>query len=167
MKQADRTIERLTARAAITDALARFARGIDRRDWQLARSAYHADAFDDHGDYKGDVDGLLANIERRHASIAHSFHFLGNCLIEFVDDVTAIVETYVIVVQSRADDADLVDQSASRYVDRFERRSGDWRIVHRTVVPEVGWQLRSQAIHGNWAVSRRDGSDPIDLVSPT
>lgn len=154
-------IERLAARAAIGDVLARFARGVDRRDWDLVRSAYHPGAFDDHGDYKGDINGLVDVLVRRHATLRRSFHFLGNCLIEFADDTTAHVETYVRVIQSSPGADDTITNGACRYVDRFEERVGEWRIVHRTVVPESCWVAQELPLSGNWAQPRRDRSDPL------
>jgi hypothetical protein len=49
------------------------------------------------------------------------------------------VESYWLVVlkQLESDDGDLV---GGRYLDRFERREGEWRIAKRVVVPE--WHSR-------------------------
>jgi hypothetical protein len=38
-----------------------------RQDWKAARAAYHDDAFDDHGFFKGPPDQFLAHIEKLHA----------------------------------------------------------------------------------------------------
>ena len=46
-------------RQAIVDCIHRYARGVDRADDELLRSAYHPDAVEDHGAYIGDVDGLI------------------------------------------------------------------------------------------------------------
>ncbi|MSW28497.1 MAG: nuclear transport factor 2 family protein, partial [Actinobacteria bacterium] len=64
----------LVERQKICDVLARYARGVDRREWNLVSDAYHPDAFDDHGGYKGGVPGLLEWLERRHATIEQSMH---------------------------------------------------------------------------------------------
>ena len=42
-------IEAAVAKLEIREALARYARGIDRQDVELAKSAYHPDATDEHG----------------------------------------------------------------------------------------------------------------------
>jgi hypothetical protein len=49
-------LDRLLAEADIRDAMARYARGADRNDLALLRTAYHADATDSHGYYVGDLD---------------------------------------------------------------------------------------------------------------
>ena len=58
-------------------------------------------------------------------------HFNTNVLIEFQSKERAFVETYVLVLQRFPDRR--VTASA-RYLDRFEKRNGEWRVVHRTLV---------------------------------
>ena len=124
-------LEELEARIAIEDCLKRFARAVDRQDWKLARTLYHDDAFDDHGFFKGPPDAFLAHIARMHELQTHSMHFNTNVLIEFESRQRAFVETYVLVLQRFADRR--VTASA-RYLDRFEKRNGEWRVAHRTLV---------------------------------
>ena len=125
-------VDELEARTAIEDCLKRFARAVDRQDWALARSLYHDDAFDDHGFFKGPPDAFLAHIRGLHAQQEHSMHFNTNVLIEFCSRDQAMVETYVLVLQRFRDG---VRKTASaRYLDRFEKRGGEWRVAHRTLV---------------------------------
>jgi 3-phenylpropionate/cinnamic acid dioxygenase small subunit len=157
---------RLADRAAIQDALARYARGIDRRDWEILRSAYHPHAMIDQADYKGDLDGLIDFIAPRHALVKQSMHMLTNCLIEFDSDDGALVETQFLAWLQAAEAPDLVraTRALGRYVDRFERRAGDWRIARRTVVFE---QLAAETVPAGpaldpaWALARRDADDPL------
>ena len=53
------TLDDLIDREQIRDVIYRYARGVDRRDYELVRSCYHPNATDDHGSYKGDVDGFI------------------------------------------------------------------------------------------------------------
>jgi ketosteroid isomerase-like protein len=129
-------LQELEARTAIEDCLKRFARAVDRQDWKAARAAYHDDAFDDHGFFKGPPDAFLAHIAKLHQQQHHSMHFNTNVLIEFQSRERAFVETYVLVLQRFADRR--VTASA-RYLDRFEKRrvngnAGEWRVAHRTLV---------------------------------
>lgn len=171
LQSAEQTLQTLIHRAEIQDAMARYARGVDRGDWELVRSAYHPDAYDDHGDYKGDIDGLIEWLEGRFANAENGMHFLGNCLIEFAGAGLALVETSWISQRLRppaaGEDADadrgdaMCRQSWGRYVDRFERRSGEWRIAHRTVVLDSVFALLARnAIRTGPAVwSKRDRTD--------
>jgi ketosteroid isomerase-like protein len=124
-------LEELEARTAIEDCLNRFARAVDRQDWALARTLYHDDGFDDHGFFKGPPDAFLAHIAKMHQVQQHSMHFNTNVLVEFQAKDRAFVETYVLVLQRFADRR--VTASA-RYLDRFEKRNGEWRVAHRTLV---------------------------------
>ena len=138
------TIRTLADRAAIWDALCRFARGVDRGDEAVIRSAYHPDAHDDHIDYRGDIDGFIDWLPVNFAGYDNSTHFLGQCLIEFAGPDLAMVETYYASRRLRPPgDAEaeglspgdmICRQSWGRYLDRFERRDGAWRIARRRLV---------------------------------
>ena len=141
MPAADAALARLVAESEIRDALARYARGADRNDIALIRSAYHADATDSHGYFSGTIDGFVEWFRERHATVTQSMHFLGNCLVEFDGDESAFVETYCRAYQRLRDPAapgTLQDLHVlCRYLDRFERREGRWAIAARTVVYET------------------------------
>jgi SnoaL-like domain len=143
----DAALAQLLDKDAIRDALCLYARGVDRGDWDLVRSTYHPDAYDDHGGYKGGIDGLIQWLDERFAGVDNSMHFLGNCLIEFASPDLALVETSFVSRRLRPPEGpererlgpnDAVSREAwGRYVDRFERRGGPWRVAHRTVVLEA------------------------------
>ncbi len=168
------TMQRLIDREEIRDLMMRYARGVDRGDWDAVRAVYHTDAHDDHGNYKGDVEGFIEFACSRTGSLPQCMHFLGNCLIEFASDEVAVVETYFMTAHTldaegqkaygAGDGADPMQLSSfGRYVDRVERRGGPWRIADRIVVFEatrvhVG---KTPPIKPEWAQLRRDQDDPI------
>ena len=163
----------------IRDVVRSYARGVDRRDWQLVAAAYHADGYDDHGGYKGGIPGLLEWLERRHASIDQSMHFLGNSMVDLLSETTAIAETYCVVYQRYGEQAQetiktwlgdqtlepgkaLMAELACRYVDRFELRDGNWRIARRTVVmEEVKVASRPVLLREGYGLARRDRTDSL------
>lgn len=175
---------RLVDRVAIEQALLRYTRGVDRRDWLLVRSAYHADAYDDHGVYKGGVDGLIEWMQRRHEGVLQAQHFMANTFIEFTGPDSALVETYVVSRQrpmpSSMMTADVKDYSAridpsairqteawARYVDVFECRDDDWRISRREVVLEIydsRQALPDGGVPPTFLSARRDAADPLFLA---
>jgi 3-phenylpropionate/cinnamic acid dioxygenase small subunit len=164
-EQAAQLLE-LSDRAAINDVLMKYVRGVDRRDWELVRSCYHDDAYQDHGAYAGDVDGLMAWSADWHKQIPVCMHTVSNVLIEVVGR-KAVAESYVIVHQMQADETgELVYGTAGcRYVDTFEDRPGiGWRIVKR-IVPLV-FTRPPDAAGDQPAItgaleSRRDDTDSI------
>lgn len=130
-------LRRLLDRQEIHDLLCRYARGCDRGDWELVRSAYHPDAEDDHVSFRGGVDDLIVWLTARFADVDNSVHFLGNQLVEPTGPDTAFVETYFI--SSRVVSGSRLRQSWGRYLDHVERRDGEWRIARRRVVLETSF----------------------------
>lgn len=167
---------RFEDRVAIQDALYRYARGVDRRDWELVRSSYHVNAYDDHGMYKGGIDGFIDYLSSRHQTVDLSLHFLTNSFIEWVGKDAALVETYFISRKlqkpqggagsagTRPDDETEEAEILGRYVDHFTRRNGEWRIFERVVIYE---SMRSTlvpdvALASEYTPARRDGDDPLE-----
>jgi ketosteroid isomerase-like protein len=133
-------LQQLVDEAAIRRVLVRYSRAIDRLDWDLLRTCYHPDAIDDHGLYRGDVEGFIDLLKDKLPLDDSTTHFLGNQEIEVEGDV-AYAETAAIARHRRParDGAPPHDYFGwLRYCDRFERRAGEWRIAHRIVVYEPG-----------------------------
>lgn len=160
-------IERLAARAEIQDTMYRYARGIDRRDWAAVRSTYHPDAWDEHGEFAGTVDEFIEFVSDRHATIPFSAHYIANCLIEFIDDSSAIVETYFLGMQRRpaaqAEGAEETDAEVMvRYVDLFQKRDdGVWRVAKRKLVYDSSRVRPSSHTPRKVITGTRDQEDPI------
>ncbi len=133
------TIERLVAMETIRQAVARYARGIDRLDADLMKTAYWPDAIDDHGVYVGDAMAFCDRVIETHARFAVTMHCNMNHTIEVDDDgLVANGEVYNTTFLLRVDDdgGQIVDQWWGRYLDRYEQRDGDWRIAYRVCVHE-------------------------------
>lgn len=137
------TVAELLAREEIRETLMRYSRGVDRLDKELLRTCFHDESTDDHGHFKGSghefADFIVGSLaERAH----HTSHTVANILIE-IDDLDAGVahaESYGIAYLRRTEDnVEWLDLFAGRYVDRFERRDGHWRIADRAVVHD--WSL--------------------------
>ncbi len=145
----DAELRRVVDQLAIRDLIFRYARGIDRRDFDLVRSCYHQDAIDDHGSYHGDVEGFIAYLSQNPGGSERSMHFLGNQLIE-IDGETAHAETYCVAFfrRSAVEDRPATDVYIwLRYLDRIERRDGPWKIAHR--VCAFDWS-RQDTVSSTW-----------------
>jgi cation transport regulator ChaB len=70
-------LQRLIDKDEIRDLMSRYARGVDRADWDGVRETYHKDAYDDHGDYKGGTDGFIEFGRSRMGGATQVMHFLG------------------------------------------------------------------------------------------
>ncbi|MFV0315999.1 MAG: nuclear transport factor 2 family protein [Microthrixaceae bacterium] len=124
----------LLDRDAIRDCIGRYARGVDRADEELLRCAYHPDATEDHGAYIGGLDGLIGFLSMAHARFDGYQRYVTNTTID-LDGDTAHAESYYLCVLRR-DERDRLVANGGRYVDRLERRDGQWRIARRVVVIE-------------------------------
>lgn len=128
-------VARLEDRAAIFDCMMRYARGMDRRDRALLRSAYHDDAVDDHVGFVGPVEEFIDWAFAYHSTQTRYQHYLLNHTVE-LDGDQAHTETYYLFVGTDREPANHMTLSGGRYVDRLERRDGHWAIVDRVCVVE-------------------------------
>lgn len=121
-------------RERIRDCLARLSRGEDRRDADLLKGSYWPDATDDHGVFVGSFAEYLAWVVPGAPSIPNTLHTLGQSLIDLKGD-TAAVETHVTAyhrIEMGGQERDLV--IGGRYLDRMEKRNGEWRVAHRVML---------------------------------
>ena len=131
----------LEDRQAIHDVIVRYCRGVDRSDPDLVLAAFHDDAIDNHFGVVLPFREAIGTLKSARAgaspSKTKSMHNICNVLIELDGDV-ARCETYVtVIVRIPHEDREIDWRHAGRYVDRFERRNGEWRIAHRTVVYDL------------------------------
>lgn len=84
----------LADRMAISDCLARLARGEDRRAADLIRTSFWPDATVDYGIFAGDFDAYLGWVVPGSDAITATQHMLGQSLMQIDGDV-AKVETHV------------------------------------------------------------------------
>ena len=145
------TLKRLTDaadRTEIYQALVRYCCGVDRSSEAMVNSAFHAGALDDHG------GGPRPATELAHGIATHAhrpqLHITTNVLIE-LDGDSANVESYFFLSPISADDGPVVPFRQGRYLDRFERRDGAWKIVNRRVVDPSG---------GRWVPSQPAPATP-------
>jgi hypothetical protein len=135
-------------RAAIRDCLFRYSRGIDRCDMALLRTVYWPGAMDHHTGFTGTVEAFIDWAEPRLRAMAHNVHMMGDILIRLGGDKAA-VESYLWSVSVVSGDLGGERQvmCSGRYLDRFERRGGEWRIAERMVVHD--WFQESGEV-GDW-----------------
>jgi hypothetical protein len=113
------------------------------------------------------VDGFIEFVGPALARFERTSHFLGNMLIDvdLAKDV-ARAETYAVAYHRYHDEERrATDMTAGlRYVDRFERRDGEWRIARRVCAFE--WRRTDLVVgHGGFAESYTRGvRGPNDIV---
>lgn len=121
-------------REKIRECLVRLARGEDRRDADLIKSSCWPDARKDYGVFAGSFQEYLDWVVPGADAIKLTQHLLGQSLIELNGD-TAQVETHVNSyhrVDMGGEERDSI--IGGRYLDRLEKRNGEWRIAERTLI---------------------------------
>ena len=164
----DQAIQQLIDRQSILDCMTRYCRGVDRRDHDLISSVYHPDAIDDHGAFVGSREEFVEwGRLRNETGPITTQHHITNHSCEIDGDI-AHAETYYLF-NARNRDETLV-AAGGRYVDRLERRDGEWRIAQRYCLVEWAGTIDATAIpfadipdvHATGAPAR-DRSDPSYL----
>lgn len=132
-------LERAADMVEIRNILTRYCHGIDRRDFDVVLSCYHADATKDHGDYRGiTACEFYPIVQSEFSDDLTAFH-ITNMSVEFADEDTALVEAYYFAIV-RPGDGTIDTFMSGRYIDRFERRNNQWRIAHRVTTSDW-WAL--------------------------
>ena len=157
----DERVAALLDREEIRRVVMDFARAVDRRDWDLMRSCFHPGARDDHGAFAGDAEDYVAWVAENLPRFAErTMHFIGNVIVELDGPGTARSESYVIGYHryTREDGTRADWIAAGRYLDRFEKRAGAWKIADRRLVWE--W-VRDEPVGAEF---ENFGIDPATLT---
>ncbi|MEE2033095.1 nuclear transport factor 2 family protein [Rhodococcus chondri] len=158
-------LETVLARQEILDTLTRFSRAMDRFDRDMFLSTFHPDATIAAGSFVGGPVELYDWSTDMHAQGQKATHHnLLNHTCD-IDGDTAHTETYYLFAARNLDDSNWI--AGGRYIDRLERRDGEWRIALRTNVIEWSGMVPSMDIpfadvpdvHDNGAPARST-SDP-------
>jgi hypothetical protein len=156
----DPRVQALIDKDEIRDCVYKFCRGVDRHDWDLVRSCYHDGGVDNHGPFNGDKDEYTDWVSENLPKLAEvTMHVVANMLIELEGDL-ANSESYTIGYHryTRPDGVRADWISGARYVDRFERRDGEWKIAQR----QLTWEwVRDEPVGEEW---ENFGLDPSEYV---
>jgi hypothetical protein len=167
-------LRKLIDRQAIIDCIIKTTRGRDRDDEELFRDAYHPDAVEDHGGYIGGLDGLCGYLDVAMSYFSGYQRYVGNMDID-IDGDEAHVESYYLITL-RMENSTTLMMSGGRYLDRLEKRDGEWRIATRVVVGEWTANVEGSAMEGagqgpSLVGARRDREDasyqrPLRVTRP-
>jgi hypothetical protein len=127
-------LQALLNRDQIRESIINLARGEDRRDAAMITASYWPDSITDYGVFKGTFAEYLAWVVPGSPAIPVTQHVLGQSFIDLRGDV-ALVETQVLSyhrIDPGAEHRDTI--VGGRYLDKFEKRDGEWRIAERSML---------------------------------
>lgn len=156
----------LLDKQAIVDCINRYARGVDRDDPELIASAYHPDAVEDHGAFIGGVAELLPFLGAAHTPFDGYQRFVTNFSIEIAEGGRdAHAESYYLCILRRDEKGKLL-ANGGRYVDRLEKRDGEWRIAARVVVIEWDGTIEGGGPRFDLNVPARRDREDVSYARP-
>ena len=154
-------LQALADRQAITDALYRYGRALDRMDYALALTVWHEDGLADYGEeiYQGTGHGFIDYCFKVHTEMIAHQHLIANIIIELDGDAAASEAYYM--SSHRILDEGVLKQTmiCGRYLDRWSRRRGRWAIDQRQSVADYN-DIRVVTEFGPIPRGARDRSDP-------
>lgn len=170
------TVRELKDRQDILDCLQRESRARDRQDSEQIAGCWWPEGIDEHGAYTHSMPDYPERANQGHRMNFHmTSHNITNHLCEIEGD-TACCESYVIGglrwLEKKEDDPNRTSIAFGRYLDRLEKREGEWRLLVRRCTIELtadadGSWLHSAAVKGflqpQW--SREDPSYERPIVA--
>jgi hypothetical protein len=125
--------ETMDARMQITEVLHNYARANDRVDEALMRSCFWPESTHQHGSFKGKSQDFVTFAIAIVSKLKNCSHFITNVSIETAGD-KAVSECYLLAHHRRTKKTGEGEEDwflGGRYLDRFEKRDGVWKIAHR------------------------------------
>ena len=128
---------------AIRQVVAAYAHAIDRCRWDMMAKVFHKDAQYGCGPVGGSWRDFVPQAQAIVEPCLATQHQLGQTMISYESDILAHTETYFNAVHTIPSGYRVTDVFpdkgkiytaviAGRYVDRFEKRDGEWRIAKRS-----------------------------------
>jgi hypothetical protein len=132
-------IDSLIAKDEIRDLVLTFCRAVDRGDVDLARTLYEHDALDEHGiNPTNTAEEFFGLIEPMEAGLTTIQHNITNHLVRMTGPDSAEGEAYLIAYhRAEGEDTAYLLITGGRYLDRYSKRQGQWKIAHRKCVLDI------------------------------
>jgi len=162
-------VRRLRDHEEIRQLLYRYARGVDRADFDTLRSVYASGGTDRHGGFDGPGEEFAQVVVDRARTVWDSVgnHHITNIYIE-VDGDQARAETYFLACHPHQDEGPVqMAVMSGRYLDNLVRENGRWGIGRRQVITDWSrnhfdgppWQHVTPE-HGSYLAGLRGPADP-------
>jgi hypothetical protein len=173
------TIDSMADHQGILENELQYTRGLDRHDEALIRDSFWSDARASYGTLVS-MDELAGWANDSHANSAAHQHHVTTLSLDVVDG-TAHEEGYILYSSDMPRDKNLdtvgdptpgravagsfTTLGTGRYVNRYERRDGDWRMIVHEYVHDVSMLLETVDLCATGCLGRWDPSD-ISYLRP-
>lgn len=165
----DNHIDAMLSRQRLQDLQAAYCRAVDRTDAELLASVFHDDATVVTGHYNGPAGEFAREItDWCRDNTLRTFHTVSNQWID-IDGDEAVGEAYVIALQTAKDESGTDQDSlvGGRYLDKYQRRGGVWKIAQRTFVMDWNITQASTGVYEDGMFAQmikggRGSDDPVN-----
>jgi hypothetical protein len=119
---------------ALHELVQDYCRAVDRRDYALLESLYHPDSIDDHSPmFKGSGPDFVRWVPSSVARFVLTQHVITSAQF-VVDGALAEGECHIVAYHLSKKEPQRETIAHGRYLDRYEKRAGVWRILYRKIV---------------------------------
>ena len=138
----DPRLEALLDKQAIEEVVMRYSRTLDWLDEKGQSQCFWPDAEIDYGFYKGDGAGWVPVVMDVEMAAERRWHLCGG-LIVMLNGTKASSECYGFTVSCAVDESGNKGDSlfGGRYLDEWEKRQTEWRILRRRYILDFCYQL--------------------------
>jgi uncharacterized protein (TIGR02246 family) len=157
--QLDPRVQEVLDREAIRALLNRYFRGIDRGDAEVLASCFHPDAVDEsRPSGRAGLAEWREIVALNSSRVTATVHHLTTHNVEIDGDVAGS-EAYCLGTHLTADEPPRRMLTATRDLDRLERRDGEWRIVHRNATKQMLGTIAIDEVQTSGIESLRNRDD--------
>ena len=159
----------LRDREAIREGIHLYCQAVDRCDLEMLKSCYWPDGYDDHGFFAGNAHDFAEYVIPCLQAVDSSMHSITNTRFQFAGDRCATTSQWHVVHRLGHEEGFTDFLHDGRYLDVWEKREGEWRILHRVIVGDLDrWVHTLDILRAMGPVNaplrgRRDGDDPGNL----
>ena len=140
-------LQELRDREAIREAIHRYCQAVDRCDLTMLKSCYWPDAYDDHGFFAGNAHEFAEYVIPCLERVDSSMHSITNTRFRFDGNRCACNSQWHVVHRLAHDDGFTDFLHQGRYLDVWEKRDGEWKILHRVIAGDLDRWIHTIDIH--------------------
>ena len=130
-------VKELKDREAIREVIHRYCQAVDRCDLEMLKSCYWKDGYDDHGFFAGNAHKFAEYVIPCLEQVDSSMHSITNTRFKFDGDRCACASQWA-VTHRLAHDGGFTDfLHQGRYLDVWEKREGEWKLLHRVIAGDL------------------------------
>jgi len=130
-------LQELRDREAIREAIHLYCQAVDRCDLEMLKSCYWPDGYDDHGFFAGNAHDFAECVIPCLERVDSSMHSITNTRFQFDGDRCACASQWHVVHRLAHDQGFTDFLHQGRYLDVWEKRDGEWKILHRIIASDL------------------------------